>query len=317
MKRFVSWAVLVGLSLLGIVTSSTGAVATTPGRNGRIAFGMDKGDGFEIYTVHRNGTHLRRLTNVDGDAYRPDWSPGGGRIAFEMDDPVAETAHIMIMRADGTHVRDLTTTAQFESQPAFTPDGHHLLFECGDCTGGDGIFIERTDGSHRRRLTTNPFTDEGDGNPEISPDGKIITFVRHKVDAELQALFAVRRDGTHLHRIVPYSLEVGIKHDWAPDGHQIVITPYADYPANQSPNVATIRPNGSYLRILTRFTVGQRGAFAGSYSPNGRWIVFREENLKKGTFELLKMHADGTHRTLLRSMIFAPRGIDWGPRPGL
>jgi Tol biopolymer transport system component len=206
------------------------------------------------------------------------------------------------------------TKSHLEFFPAFTPDGHHLVYECGDCAGGDGIFIMRTNGTHRRRLTTSPFTDTGDHNPEVSPDGKKITFVRNKVDGELQALFSVNRDGSRLHRIVPYSLEVAQKHDWAPGGHQILITPYGDYPDNQSPNVATMRPNGSYLRILTRFTKGQRGAFGGSYSPNGRWIVFREENLVKGTFKLLRMHRDGTHRRLIKASQFSFRSIDWGSK---
>jgi Tol biopolymer transport system component len=121
----------------------------------------------------------------------------------------------------------------------------------------------------------------------------------------------MHRDGSHLHRIAPYTLDVAVKHDWAPNGHQILLTSYGDYPGNQSPNVATMRPNGSYLRVLTRFTMGPRGAVSGSYSPNGRWIVFREEHLKRGTFKLMKMHPDGTHKRLIRELPFAPRGSDW------
>jgi Tol biopolymer transport system component len=313
LQRLIAFAAIVGVSLMGTIVVESPATATTPGRNGRIAFGSDHGNGFEIYTIWPDGSHYRRLTHVDGDAYRPDWAPDGHRIAFELDDPVADTAHVVIMNADGTHMHDLTGS-HFEAQPAFTPDGHHLVYECGDCPGGDGIFIMGTDGSHRRRLTTNPFTDMGDHNAEVSPDGGTITFVRNKVDFELQALFAIRRDGTHLHRIAPYSLEVAIKHDWAPSGHQLLVTPYGDYPSSQAPNVAIMRPTGSYLRILTRFTVGQRGAFAGSYSPNGRWIVFREENLVKGTYKLLRMHKDGTHRRLIKASQFSFRGIDWGAR---
>lgn len=306
-------ATVVGITMLGLAVVGP-THATTPGRNGLIAFGADDGSGFEVYTISPNGTHLRQITHQDGNAYRPDWSPDGRRIAFELDGPIADTAHVVIIRADGSHLHDLTTS-ELEFQPAFTPDGDHLVYECGDCAGKDGIFIMRTDGTHRRRLTTSPFTDTGDHNAEVSPDGKTVTFVRNKVDAVLQALFAIDRNGSNLRRIVPYSSEVAIKHDWAPDGHQIVITTNGDYPNGKSPNVATIRPDGSHLRMLTHYTGGQQGAFAGSYSPDGRWIVFRVENVALGSYKLFKVHPDGSNRTLIASLPFAPRGIDWGAQP--
>ena len=107
---------------------------------------------------------------------------------------------------------------------------------------------------------------------------------------------------------------MAITHDWAPDGRQIVITTNADYPNHKSPNVATIRPDGSHLRLLTHYTGGEQGAFAGSYSPNGRWIVFRIENAEKERFGLYRMHPDGTHRQLIKKLPFPPRQSDWGPK---
>ncbi len=160
------------------------------------------------------------------------------------------------MNADGSHIRHITRAGR-KIQPAFTPDGRHLVYEC-DCDP-QGIVIMRTDGTERRRLSTNPFPDEGDGDPNVSPDGETGTFVRHKVDGELQALFAVNVDGTHERRLVGYSREVAIKHDWAPDGHHIAITTAADYPNGRSPNVATVRPDGSHLRFLTYYQGGVRG----------------------------------------------------------
>ena len=79
--------------------------------------------------------------------------------------------------------------------------------------------------------------------------------------------------------------------------------------------MATIKPDGSHLRLLTDHRGGESGAFTGSYSPNGRWIVYRFENPDRERFRLFKMHPDGTHRKLIKRLPFAPRFSDWGPRP--
>jgi Tol biopolymer transport system component len=320
MRRLVALLMGLAMTLLGLVTiGGPVARATTPGTNGRIVFGADLGLGFQLYTIKPNGTGFHQVTNVLGDAFQPDWSPDGLLIAFEHDYELdgEENGRIGIVNADGSDAHDVTPGGVFAAQPAFTPDGDQLVYECGNCPGGNGIFLMAADGSDfpGLRLSTNPFPDEGDSDPNISPDGQTITFVRHKVDAELQALYAVDIDGTNERRIAPYTLEVAVKHDWAPDGEHIVIGPWADYPDHQSPNVATIAPDGSYLRMLTNYTGGEVGAFAGSYSPDGRWIVFRVENLSRDSFRLFKMRPDGSDRTLIASLPFAPRGSDWGSRP--
>ncbi len=216
-----------------------------------------------------------------------------------------------IMNADGSEMVDLTPGG-IQTEPAWTPDGQQLAYECFTCVGGDGIFVINEDGTGARRLTNNPFPDGFDTDPNVSPDGQSVTFVRVRKDGREQALFAVDIDGGHERKLTSFGLEVGVKHDWAPDGRHIVITRDADYPQGRSPNVATIRPDGSRLRMLTTYEGGKRGAFAGSYSPNGRWIVFRVENLDRQTFRLLKIRPDGSHRTLIATLPFAPRNIDWG-----
>jgi Tol biopolymer transport system component len=311
MRRLVVVATVVGLTLVQLMMVGGPAIhATTPGENGSIVFAADDGSGFELYTIEADGTDLRQLTDVDGDAMHPDWSPDGRRIAFQLAAPGGESSDIVIMDADGSNMVDLTP-AGYEGQPAFTPDGHHVLFEC-DCRP-QGVFIMSDDGSDRHRVTTHKFRFEPDSDPNVSPDGQTVTFVRHKMSGELQALFAVDVDGSNVRKIAPYTLEIAIKHDWAPDGQHIVITTDADYPHGRSPNVATITPDGSNLLMLTSYTGGGRGAFAGSYSPDGSWIVFRVENLKRERFALLKMRPDGSERTLIARMPFAPRHIDWGP----
>jgi Tol biopolymer transport system component len=142
-----------------------------------------------------------------------------------------------------------------------------------------------------------------------------VTFVRHQVDGQLQGLLAVDLSGAHVRRLVPYARDVADKHDWAPDGRHLLVTVDADYPAGRSPNVATVRPNGSQLRMLTHYQGGRFGAFAGSYSPDGRWVVLRVENRATRSSRLYKVRPDGSQHALLARLPFAPRHIDWGPRP--
>jgi hypothetical protein len=76
-----------------------------------------------------------------------------------------------------------------------------------------------------------------------------------------------------------------------------------------------VRPDGGGLRMLTHFATPGVNALVGSYSPNGRWIVGRFENLNRNRFRLVKMLPDGSEREVIISLPFSPRFIDWGPRP--
>jgi Tol biopolymer transport system component len=309
MRRLLALLAVTGMAVFGLVSvAGSAAVATTPGQNARIAFSADLGLGGEIYTIKPDGTGLRQLTELDGNASHPDWSPDGTRIVFWLEDQAT-----YIMNANGSDLHVVTAPG---GQASFTPDGHHIVYECASqtCNGESGIFLMRDDGSDAPglRLSNNPFTDAGDNDPQVSPDGQTVTFVRHKVDGELQALFAVDIDGTNVRKIAGYPLEVGVKHDWAPDGGQIVITPFADFPDDRFPSVATIMPDGSGLRFLTSPTRGDVASFAGSYSPNGNWIVFRAQDVNREGFRLMKMHPDGSGRTVIAKLPFAPRFIDWG-----
>ncbi|MEJ7629368.1 MAG: hypothetical protein WKF54_07225 [Nocardioidaceae bacterium] len=297
-------------ALLAVVPAAS---ATTPGSNGRLVFSEETAAGFQLFTMRADGSDVRQITSIDGDAVAPDWSPDGRRIVFELAD--ADHAGIAIIRSDGSGLRDLTPTG-LQSQPAFTPDGRSIVYErFVPSTGDDSIWIMRRDGSGQRRLTRDPFAGEGgDTDPNVSPDGTTVSFVRVKESDVLQALYSVHIDGTNLQKLTPYALDVGIKHDWAPDGSRIAIITHADLaPAGTSANVATIRPDGTGLRKLTHYRGGEINAFTGSYSPDGRWIAYRLDN--HGKYSLSKIRTYGVLAQPIRRFVEAPRYIDWGTNP--
>jgi Tol biopolymer transport system component len=308
-----------GLVVLAGVTM-TDSGATTPGPNGRIVYAQEVQGHFQLFTVRPDGTGRARLADLAGDAVHPDWSPDGTKVAFELDHPEnggPPFCSVMIINADGTGLTDLTgMRTGCEGQPAFTPDGQRVVFvrydddadvesiQSMDLTGGD------------RRLVTGK-KGVGSTDPNVSPDGDWITFIRLRKEHELQAVFAVHPDGSGLRKLTPFKWEVAIKHDWAPNGKRIVLTTNADFVRpRESANLVTIRPDGSGVKRLTRYMGGEHGknAFAGSYSPDGRRIVFRHEQRDKGA--LATVDRNGRHLRLLTKLSKnKPRFIDWGTAP--
>ncbi len=296
-----------------LVTALTGVVAlvlaapahaTFPGHNGLIAFHSATNAGTQIFTVRPNGRDLRQITHVAGDAIRADWSPDGRRIAFEIG--TADAAQVALMNADGSGLVTLPGIGLFNGDPSFTPHGRRLVYSFFNEEHG-GVASMKLDGSGQRLVINNDGED-----PNVSPDGRTISLTCGQVPEVLQALCTFPAFGGSVTAITPFTAEVGAKSDWAPNGHRLVFTDHADLPnPGDSANVGVVRPNGTDEHLLTHFSGGEVNAFAGSYSPDGRWIVLRLED--HGQFGLYKMHPDGTHvRPILGLSNLAPRFIDWG-----
>jgi len=296
------------------------AHATFHGTNGRIAYSLDKGSGEQIYTIKQDGTGKRQLTHVDGDAVGPDWSPNGRKIVFEHDHP-SDQCSVEVMNADGTHMRDLTGTGHpCDSSPAFMPGGHRVVFTAA---GGDGPIMSMNLGGGDRRVIFRSRLYKKE--PQVSPDGRKVLFGVEKdlpnlhlgYDENEKALYSVRMNGTHLKTVVPFDFDVcACGGDWAPNGKRIAFSNNAgaaDGPQTLPTNLATIRLDGTGLRFLTHYKDINVYVSSGSYSPDGRWILFKTARDDKYT--LWKIHPNGTHKTLIARFKFNFFTRDWGPRP--
>lgn len=313
------WIVAV---LLVVALAAAGAArSTTPGTNGLIVYGQEVGpEHSQLFTIRPDGTGRRQITRGSASSLKADWAPNGRSIVYELDrGATAGTAGVAVMPSAGGKPRILTPKG-FQGNPSFSPDGKWIVYVRE--AGGNGIWLMRANGTGLRRLTRNPFgvgVDTGSGafecgcdeDPNFSPNGKLVSFVRIKKDRKLQALFVVRRDGTGLRQLTPYSWDVAIKHDWSPDGKLILLTTNADFvKPGQSANLVTIRPDGSGKTELTHFTGGMENAFAGSFSPDGKQIVFRLE--EGDTYSVAVADGDGGNVQRLTTGKDSPRFIDWG-----
>jgi Tol biopolymer transport system component len=303
--------------------------ATYRGKNGRIAFSLDTGNGFQINTIRPNGEGLHQITSVKGSAFEADWSPDGTEIAFDVGAPEAEHGcHIETMNADGSNIVDITPKRvtgpdACAYDPSFTPDGRRIVFLAQRCTTcGLWISIMNLDGGNRRRIVHSPHR-YGLHNPNVSPDGNTIAFVANRdavvngVQGNRSAQYTVRMDGTHMRQIVPFRFDVcSCSGDWAPNGMRIASstqagpTPVPGAP----PNLFTVRPDGTGLRYVTHSHDTDVLVSIGSYSPDGRWIMYKRVTAS-GNYRLMKIHPSGRKPSLIARLPANFLNRDWGPQP--
>jgi Tol biopolymer transport system component len=303
-----------GTAVVVALVAALGATATPPGRNGLIVYAQEfRPEHYQLFTIRPDGSGAKQITHLFS-ARNPDWSPNGKTIVAEVESK--NGAGITLLSPTGSVVRYLTPKG-YQGQPSFSPDGKWIVYERDIAPGNNGVWVMRSNGTALRRVTRNRFGAGEcgcDTDPNFSTNGKWISFVRIRKDHEQQALFAVRPNGTGLHRITPYSWEVAVKHDWSPDGKLIVLTTNADFVRpNESANLVTIRPDGSGMKNLTGFTAGTENAFAGSFSPDGEQIVFRIES--GDTYSLAVIDSDGGNLRRITTGKGRPRNIDWGTHP--
>src|SRR5262249_49563431 len=214
MKSFTLRAVLTGVVITGTMLFASPAWATFPGTNGQIAFAAlptPDAPGKQIFTIEPNGTGLRQLTQLTGDATSPHWSPDGTRIVFELDHPTGEPlCSVMLMNADGSGLTDLTPgdLNGCDATPSFTPDGSRLFSEpFADIPFTDATWSMNPPGADRHLITSG--TGSGVTNPEVSPDGRKLSFLDANGQDLGQALFTASIGGTGLRQLTPFTLDVG------------------------------------------------------------------------------------------------------------
>jgi TolB protein len=90
-------------------------------------------DEFDIYSIHPDGTGLKRLTDSEGNDAHSHWSPDGNfilwsssRFGFKDEAPLVigqpqPYAELFVMNADGSDQRPLTDNQYEEGTPAWLP----------------------------------------------------------------------------------------------------------------------------------------------------------------------------------------------------
>jgi TolB protein len=129
------------------------------------ALGKPAGDQ-AVFTIHADGTGLRRLTPWKLNAGdHPDWSPDGKLLLFRTVSADEEHGDLYTIRPNGTGLKRLTHYAPSTIllSESFSPDGRSITFAKGGVGGQPDIFTMRVDGMAIAPVTQTAL-------PDSSPD---------------------------------------------------------------------------------------------------------------------------------------------------
>ncbi|MEA2218038.1 MAG: TolB protein [Solirubrobacteraceae bacterium] len=320
------------LAVAVVVATAAAALATAPGHDGRIAFrrylGPDRTKG-AIFTIAPDGTGERQLTTPPpkvGDDY-PDVAADGSFVAFQR---CAVSCRIYTVRPDATGLTSVgagcTGTQEppacaDSSYPAIAPDRRRIAFVRAfghirkDQIDHVGIYAMRVDGTHLRRVTLPRARTAEDVDPQWSPDGRRLVFVRKNVTAKPaggQAVFVVDADGSALHRVTPWKLRAGDGPDWSPDGSRILFrSPETEDFLNS--DIFTIHPDGTGLRRVTH-VAAQTKVYSASFSPDGAAITLGLTGVDQQA-DVYTIAIDGTALTPVTRTPSWDSAPDWGGAP--
>lgn len=249
---------------LAITMNSNKNAIANFSRAGKIVFVSERDGNQEIYVMNIDGSNQINLSRNSANDWHPRWSPDGKRIVFVSSRD--GNAEIYVMNADGSNPINLTNSSPNEYCPEWSPDGKSIVF-VSDRDGNDEIYIMDTNGSNQTNLTKNPAPDS---YPVWSPDGRRIAFISIRGDypySMFSLVYVMNANGTGVTRLEDPSLDLNTRYltDWSPGGMYLVIS---KKPALVPIQLMLLEFKSGNTQVL------KKQAFGGSFSPDGKQLVF-------------------------------------------
>jgi TolB protein len=209
-------------------------------------------DPFDIYTVNRDGSDLRRLTNFGVYTAEGVLSPDGKRIVFTS--LKGGDLDIYTMNVDGTDVRQLTRQPGYDGGPWWSPDGKQIAYRAYHPTDSVELkdyrdllaqhivrpskmelWVMNADGSNQRQITHLGGANFG---PSWTHDGKHLIFSSNFKSPRSGNfdLYLIGLDGTGLEQVTTDEGFDGFPM-FSPDGKKLIWASQRADPASGDVNL--------------------------------------------------------------------------------
>jgi Tol biopolymer transport system component len=302
---FLATALLFITACGGDGSSNPGPEAPAPA-DGRIAFVVDylgADADMDIYTVHPDGTNLRRLTRRSYLNTAPGWSPDGTRIAF-MSNRTGYFSNVFVMKSDGSGVTNLTKDNDKDHRLiAWASDGR-LLIDKGSGTTYQLTLLDPSGKAAPRALTQ---SSELALNEALSPDGTRVAF------DDIRSVQVIQLDDRLTRTRLTTATERIDNEDpaWSPDGTRIAFTSTRD-------GISEVFDMNADGTGQTKLSNGMHSAMSPRWSPDGKRIAFlrnaKDVTEIRSKTQLWLVNADGSGETrLTHQTCDGQYGVTWSP----
>lgn len=195
----------------------------------------------EYYNIYKKenpfASAMNQKTSGKNHNFSPTYCAATDKLAFRCQNEGSSTSDIYMMSASkGRALTQVSESADaYENNPCFSKDGKYLVYDKRSYSYsyyvsfrsllGYGISSELVAKSEiwLKNLQTGENTLLGGGyQPNFSPDGKSVVFVKYSEDAESCSIWTMDIDGDNQVQITDAKKGYAFYPRWSPDGNRIV-----------------------------------------------------------------------------------------------